>query len=125
MAHFAQLDENNVVMQVIVVNNNDCLDENGVESESVGAEFCKNLFGGNWIQTSYNKKFRKNYAGIGYIYRSDIDAFILPQPYPSWLLNSELGIWEAPVPLPSDATPDNPYQWDEATTSWVRMKNGN
>ena len=77
MAHFAELDENNVVIQVIVVDNNDCLDENGQESEAKGIEFCQNLLGGNkWIQTSYNHTFRGIYAGIGYHYDEVNDIFV-------------------------------------------------
>lgn len=78
MAHFAQLDENNVVTQVIVVANAELMD-NGVESEAKGAAFCQSLFGGNWKQTSYNGNIRKNYAGIGFTYDSDRDAFIPPK----------------------------------------------
>lgn len=115
MAHFAQLDENNVVTQVIVVHNNDCLDANGNESEVVGAAFCAKLFGGNWKQTSYNGKIRKNYAGIGYTYNEIRDAFVPPQPYASWVLN-ESAQWESPAPMPTD---DKRYSWDEATLSWV------
>lgn len=79
MAHFAELDENNIVKQVIVVHNNELLD-NGVESEAKGIAFCQSLFGGNWIQTSYNGNIRKNYAGIGYTYDAVRDAFIEPKP---------------------------------------------
>ena len=116
MAHFAQLDENNVVLQVIVVNNSDCLDGNGNESEDVGVAFCQSLLGGNWKQTSYNGTIRKNYAGIGYQYDSTRDAFISPKPYASWLLTESTCQWDAPVPCPTD---DKMYRWDEATTSWV------
>jgi len=77
MAHFAELDENNVVKQVIVVNNNELLD-NGVESEAKGIEFCTNLLGGTWIQTSYNANFRGIYAGIGMTYDPANDVFVLP-----------------------------------------------
>jgi hypothetical protein len=115
MAHFAQLDENNVVTQVIVVANAECLDANGVESESVGVGFCTNLFGGRWVQTSYNGNKRKNYAGIGYTYREDIDAFVPPQPFPSWTLNADAQ-WESPTPPPTD---DKRYFWDEDSLSWV------
>ena len=78
MAHFAQLDDNNVVITVTVINNEVLLDENGVEQESIGAEFCAELFGGRWIQTSYNGKFRKRYAGRGFIYDETKDEFIDP-----------------------------------------------
>lgn len=116
MAHFAEVDENNVVLRVIVVHNNDCLDANGNESEAVGAGFCSKLFGGNWKQTSYHGNIRKNYAGVGYTYRADIDAFVSPQPYPSWTLNTNTAQWEAPVPYPTDG---KRYTWDETTLSWV------
>ncbi len=78
MAHFAELDDNNIVTQVIVVNNNDLLVD-GKENEQKGIDFCKSLFGGNWIQTSYNARIRKNYAGIGYTYDAVNDAFIPPR----------------------------------------------
>lgn len=116
MAHFAELDSNNTVLRVIVVNNNDILDSSGQESEEVGINFCKGLFGGEWKQTSYNANFRKNYAGIGYTYDGVLDAFIPPQPYPSWILNQSTCLWEAPVPMPTDG---QLYGWDEATQSWV------
>ena len=96
MAHFAQLDENNVVTQVIVVGNKDCADANGVEKESIGIAFCERLFGGNWKQTSYNGNIRKNYAGIGYSYDPARDAFIPPQPGPEWVLNESTCQWENP-----------------------------
>ena len=119
MAHFAQLDSNNTVLQVIVIDNKDTADANGVEKEHIGAAFCERLIGGTWKQTSYNGNFRKNYAGAGHIYRADIDAFITPQPYPSWTLDSNAR-WQPPTPFPTDSTMENSYTWDEATTSWVR-----
>ena len=84
MAHFAKL-ENNVVTQVIVVANQDILDEQGQENEQKGIDFCSNLLGGTWKQTSYNGNIRKNYAGVGYTYDEGRDAFIAPKPYNSWL----------------------------------------
>jgi hypothetical protein len=96
MAHFAQLDENNVVTQVIVVGNKDCSDANGVEKESIGIAFCERLFGGNWKQTSYNGNIRKNYAGIGYTYDAARDAFIPPQPGAEWTLDEDTCQWENP-----------------------------
>ena len=119
MAHFAQLDENNVVIQVIVVNNNVLLDENGIEQESKGREFCSNLLGGNWIQTSYNSLFRNNFAGVGFMYDSTKDVFIPTQPYPSWVLNEDTYIWEAPNPIPDG---NNPYLWNEVSQSWELIK---
>ena len=125
MAHFAQLDENNVVTQVIVVGNSDCADANGVEKESIGVAFCERLIGGTWKQTSYNGNIRKNYAGIGYTYNADLDAFVPPKPFNSWILNTDLAQWEAPVAMPEDAGTGEPpkmYSWDEATTSWVAVE---
>jgi len=98
MAHFAQLDENNVVTQVIVVGNKDCSDANGVEKESIGIAFCERLFGGNWKQTSYNGNIRKNYAGIGYSYDPARDAFIPPQPGAEWTLDEDTCQWVNPNP---------------------------
>jgi hypothetical protein len=117
MAHFAKI-ENNVVTQVIVVANKDTADANGVEKEYIGAAFCEKLFGGTWKQTSYNGNFRKNYAGIGYTYNADIDAFVPPKPFPSWVLNNDTAQWEAPVPMPEGGM----YSWDEETGSWVELE---
>lgn len=122
MAHFAELGIDNVVLRVVVVHNNELLDENGQESEVKGREFCRNLFGGTWVQTSYNGNMRKNYAGEGFTYDSQRDAFIPLKPFPSWVLNEATCRWDAPVPYPTDVgTPEAPklYQWDEATTSWA------
>jgi len=124
MAHFAQLDENNIVTQVIVVNNEVILDENNQEQESIGIEFCKSLFGTdtNWKQTSYNGSFRGNYAGIGYTYDNALDAFYTPQPFNSWILDTGSFTWEAPVDYPTgDITGSytGSYQWDESIVNWV------
>ena len=124
MAHFAKI-ENGVVTQVIVVDNKDCSDANGVEKEYIGAAFCEKLFGGEWKQTSYNGNIRKNYAGIGYSYNAEIDAFVQPQPYASWTLDAETAQWNPPVAMPEDAGTGEPpkrYTWDEATTSWVVLE---
>ena len=115
MAHFAELGENNVVLRVIVVDNKDTSDENGVEVETIGADFCRNLLGGTWRQTSYNANFRKNYAGIGFTYDSERDAFIPPRPYASWVLNEDTCCWQPPVAMPTDG---NQYTWNEDTLSW-------
>ena len=120
MAHYAEIDDNGVVLRVIVVSNKDTADANGVEKESIGKAFCERLFGGNWVQTSYNGNFRKRYAGIGYTYRGDLDAFVAPQPYPSWSLDANAD-WQAPVPMPTDG---KMYSWDEATQSWVEVTMG-
>lgn len=118
MAHFAKLDDNNIVTDVIVVNNEVLDNAPFPDSEPTGVAFCKSLYGAdtNWKQTSYSNSFRKNYAGIGYTYRSDIDGFVAPQPFPSWGLNTETGKWEPPVPYPTDG---QPYYWDESTVSWA------
>jgi hypothetical protein len=116
MAHFAELDSNNVVLRVIVVDNKDTSDANGVEKEYIGAAFCERLFGGTWKQTSYNGNFRKNFAGIGYSYLpAPIDGFAPPRPYPSWNLDPDVCQWVAPVPMPTD---DQRYSWNEETQSW-------
>jgi hypothetical protein len=119
MAHFAQLDENSVVTQVIVVHNNDCQID-GVETEEIGISFCKSLFGAetNWKQTSYNGKIRKNYAGIGFSYDSIRDAFIPPKPFASWVLNEDTCLWNSPVPMPTNG---NLYKWNEDLRSWIEI----
>jgi len=114
MAHFAQL-ENNIVTKVIVVSNQNIFDENGQESEKKGIDFCSNLLGGTWIQTSYNGNIRKNYAGVGYTYDEGRDAFIPPQPFASWVLDEDTCQWKAPVDYPTD---DKRYTWNEETLAW-------
>jgi hypothetical protein len=120
MAHFAELDENNIVKQVIVVANNELLLD-GVESETRGVIFCKSLFGEDtkWKQTSYNGTIRKNYAGIGYAYDTNRDAFIPPKSFDSWLLNEDTCLWDAPVAYPTDG---KFYYWDEPTLSWIEKE---
>lgn len=115
MAHFAEIDQFGKVKRVIVVGDADTSDASGVEKEHIGAAFCERLFGGTWKQTSYNANFRKNYAGIGYSYDTNIDAFVPPQPYPSWTLNATTAQWQAPTPMPQDG---QRYVWNETTTSW-------
>lgn len=110
MAHFAKLNLENVVDQVVVVHNNDAPDE------ASGIAFLNTLFGdANWVQTSYNGNIRKNYAGVGYTYDSQRDAFIPPQPFPSWVMSEETCQWSAPVAMPAEGM----CHWDESTTSWV------
>jgi len=120
MAHFAELNANNIVLRVIVVSNDDCLDSSGNESEEVGIAFCKNLFGSdtNWIQTSYNGRIRGSYAGIGNTYDPTEDKFYSPQPFPSWTLTKGNGLWSAPVVKPNNS-PDEAYRWDESSRSWI------
>ena len=130
MASFAKLDNNNIVEQVISVNNTELLN-NGIESETKGIEFCKSLFGQetNWKQTSYNTQtgihklggvpFRKNHAGIGYIYDEDRNAFYSQKPFDSWILNESTCNWEAPVAKPTTELEENQYySWNESTLSW-------
>lgn len=124
MAHFAKIDENNVVTQVIVVDNKDITDPHtGQEDEILGIAFCKKLLGGNWVQTSYNGNLRVRYAGIGYTYNRALDAFVPPKPFESWVLNNETADWESPVgPAPAlteeETAALSRYEWDEENGAW-------
>ena len=125
MAHFACLDENNIVTQVIVVSNEDTSDVNGNEVEEIGVAFCKKLLGAdtNWKQTSYNNNMRVRYAGIGYSYNEELDAFITPKPFESWVLNEETADWGSPVgPAPAlteaEIEAGSLYRWDEEAGAW-------
>ncbi len=112
MAHFAKI-ENSIVTQVIVADTE---------------EWCESVLGGEWLQTSHNTQggkhtlggepFRKNYAGIGYTYDSTRDAFIPPQPFPSWILNEETCLWDSPIPYPNDG---GFYEWNEEKVEWVNI----
>ena len=120
MAHYAQLDENNIVTQVIVVSNDDIKDVNGNEVEEIGVAFCKKLLGAdtNWKQTSYNNNFRVRYAGIGYKFSEELNAFIPPSPFPSWELQEETADWQSPLgdaPALTEAEVEarSFYRWDE------------
>ena len=115
MAHFAKIDENNIVTQVVVVENKDTSDASGVEKEHIGAAHLEKILGGTWKQTSYNGNFRKNYAGIGYTFDNQRNAFIPPKPFNSWVLVEETCQWKAPVDMPNDG---QMYTWDEDSTSW-------
>lgn len=108
MAHFAEIDENNIVLRVLVTDNNDPAGDEGY------SWLIENL-GGNWVKTSYNANIRKNFAGIGYTYDAERDAFIPPKPFESWVLNEETCLWEAPVSYPQDG---GIYNWNEETVSW-------
>ena len=121
MAHFAELDENNIVLRVIVVAD---------EHEADGENWCNNFAGGRWKQTSYNTSankhgtgkspLRKNYAGVGFRYDTQLDAFYAPQPHPSWSLDEDTCRWEAPVPYPEDADPTQGILvWNEDNIQWV------
>lgn len=119
MAHFAELDRNNCVLRVVVISNDDCKDAQGNESEQVGKEFCAGLFGGNhWVQTSYNGNFRRRYAGKGYFYDQDRDAFIPDKKWASWVFDEATLDWRAPVDYPEDG---KTYRWDELTQSWIEV----
>ncbi|NBP03745.1 MAG: hypothetical protein EBU90_27330 [Proteobacteria bacterium] len=116
MAHFAKLDENNVVLAVHVVNN-DVITVDGQESEQAGIDFLTELHGHPyWKQSSYNGTFRKRHAGIGYTYSQEHDAFIPNKVHPSWVLNQETLEWDAPIPHPQDG---KDYKWDEVNQVWV------
>jgi len=126
MASFAKIGLNNKVIEVLSVHNNELLDSNGVEQETIGIDFLTKLTGWSiWKQTSYNTHggihklggtpLRKNHAAIGYTYDEDKDAFISPKPYPSWTLNDTTCLWEAPVTYPDD---DNNYSWNETNQTW-------
>ena len=124
MAHFAQIDYQNKVIRVSVVANEDIFDDDGNESEEVGIEYLKSIHGPHtmWIQTSYNNNFRCRYAGIGLVYNVEHDVFLLPQPYPSWSLNTEIYDWDPPVPKPELTEEQNEsgsyYEWNEETQEW-------
>ena len=118
MAHFAKLDDNNIVTDILVVNNEVILKADGTESELKGKQFLNATFGqAKWVQTSYNHNFRKQYAGIGFVYDSENDIFIAPQPFDSWSLDDNFN-WQPPVDYPND---DNDYYWDEDTLSWILL----
>ena len=109
MAHFAELNENNIVLRVVVVDD---------DYEADGENWCNNFFGGTWKQTSYNETIRKNYAGIGFIYDETRDAFIPISPFNSWVLNEDTCKWESPIPYPDD---DKNYTWNEDIINWASV----
>lgn len=119
MAHFARLDENNYVTEVLVIGNENILDEKGQESESIGIQFCKNIFGQdtNWVQTSYNKNFRKRFAGIGKKYIPEKDIFTETHVYPSWTYDVETDEWISPTPRPNDGA-NYTWSWNEDNQNW-------
>jgi hypothetical protein len=132
MAHFAELDSNNVVLRVVVIDNKDCCDVNGTEKESIGIAFCEKVFGGNWKQTSYNGTFRSFFAGIGFTYDSVRDRFVPPKPSneASWIYHEEDNAWIRPVPQPEDwayipsqeALGKKSYVWDESANNWAVLQ---
>ena len=121
MAHWAEIDSNNVVIRVLVGDNNDPAGDEGFS-------WLVNNLGGNWLKTSYNTRagihleggtpFRKNYAGVGYIYDEVRDAFIPPKPFESWILNEDSCLWESPIPYPNDG---KDYYWDELQVNWIEI----
>ena len=135
MAYFAQLDENNIVINVIAISNEDITDSEGNEVESLGIPICQRLFGKDtvWKQTSYNGNFRKRYAGIGFSYNEELDAFIQDCDYPSWILNKEIARYVSPIGPPPELSYAERevgyfYDWDESlhqldnTKGWVLKK---
>lgn len=110
MSHWAEIDNNNIVLRVLVGNNNDPAGDEGYQ-------WLTHNLGGTWVKTSYNGNIRKNYAGIGYTYDTNRDAFIPPQPYPSWTLVEETCLWESPVPMP--VVEGKFFTWDEDTVAWI------
>lgn len=113
MAHFAKILDG-VVVQVVAVHNNELLVD-GIEVEQKGIDFCVELFGGDWVQTSYNNRIRKQYAGVGYTYDAVKDQFVAPRPFPSWTLDSN-NDWQPPTPKPEGS-----FYWDEETLAWVEI----
>jgi hypothetical protein len=109
MAHWAELDENNIVLRVTVGSN---------EMPDEGYQWLVDNLGGTWVKTSYNGTIRKNFAGVGFIYDKKRDAFIPPKPYPSWVLVEETCLWEAPEPYPTDG---KVYAWDEDALAWIEV----
>jgi hypothetical protein len=121
MAYFAKLGTGNIVEQVISINNAVITDANGVEQEQLGVDFINKLYNTRdvWKQTSYNNSIRKNYAGVGYTYDQQRDAFIAPKPFNSWILNENTCRWEAPVARPEEELEDNQYySWNESIINW-------
>lgn len=121
MAHFAKIDENGLVEQVIVLDDSDCGGGEFPESESIGQQYLSERgMEGTWKQTSYNANFRNKYAGIGWTYSEEHDVFLEPKTFDSWVLNTTTFDWEAPIPMPDDANgEDINYLWDEENGQWV------
>ena len=115
MAHYAFLDENNIVTEVIVGRNETEVVDGISDWEKAYGEYREQ----KCVRTSYNGNIRKNFAGVGYTYDEKLDAFIAPQPFPSWVLNEETCRWEAPIARPIDS---KIYTWDESTTSWIEVQ---
>lgn len=112
MAHWAEVDENNIVLRVLVGDNNDPAGDEGYS-------WLVNNLGGTWVKTSYNSTIRKNFAGIGFTYDEVRDAFISPKPFDSWVLDEVTCTWQAPIPKPQD---EFDYVWDESIVNWVEIQ---
>ena len=133
MAYFAKLGTGNIIEKVISINNSVITDSNGVEQEQLGVDFINKLYNTRdvWKQTSYNNNIRKNFAGIGYQYDQQRDAFIAPKPFNSWILNEDTCRWEAPIPYPTTYTKNlvnglgnpikDPYKWNETNLNWEEI----
>ncbi len=127
MANFAQLDEKNNVINVIVVDNSNTCDENGIEKEEIGIKFLKSIFGEEtiWIQASYNSNIRKYFPSIGWTYNKKLDIFVTPKPFNSWVFSKKTGHWEPPVtpPIITEIDPNSPTLqkfpiWNEENLQW-------
>jgi hypothetical protein len=124
MAYFAKLGTGNIIENVISINNSVIIDSNGIEQEQLGVDFINKLYNTRdvWKQTSYNRTFRKNFAGIGYSYDQQRDAFIPPRIFNSWILNENTCRWEAPTPSPSSYTNEQDkivqFRWNENILNW-------
>lgn len=122
MAHFAKLNQDNLVIDVIVVANDVLLDSNNEEQEQLGIDFLNLTFGEhNWKQTSFNGSFRKNYASVGYSFNEDLNTFIPEKPFNSWILNEDTCQWDSPKPRPEENSPSIGYAWDEQIQEWVEI----
>ena len=131
MAHFAEVDENNTVIKVVVGADADTADEDGTEVEAIGVAFLQSMFGADtaWVQTSWSGRIRTRFTGPGATWDPSRDAFIDPQPFPSWVLDEATTEWHPPTPRPDETRTGEhegeefeypvPFQWDEDTVSWV------
>ena len=119
-SYYARLDDNNVVTEVLAVADTSVFNEDGSDNETAGIAFFQVHYGVDtkWVHTRYDGSKRKNYAGKGFAYDATRDAFIPPQPFPSWILNEETCRWDAPIPYPNDG---NMYSWDESSGAWIQV----
>jgi len=119
VAHFAEIDENNIVLRVVVVDDDVIRDADGRHNELLGQQYCNRILDGRWVQTSYNSTFRVRFAGVGYRYDEERDAFLTPRPFSSWLLNEQTYNWEPPVEMPDDG---KRYLWNEVIMEWQLLE---